>query len=139
MASTAFFQTRARAIDHLGRGQIADAPTAISELWKNSHDAYATQVALHIFEGSPHVAAIVDNGCGMSREDIEERWLVVGTESKATGDVPAKDRLGLDPRPKLGEKGIGRLSAGFLAPVTLLVTKKKRESFVATLVDFRFF
>lgn len=26
------FQTRARTIDHLGRGQIADAPTAVSEL-----------------------------------------------------------------------------------------------------------
>ena len=35
------FQTRARTIDHLGRGQIADAPTAVSELWKNAYDAYA--------------------------------------------------------------------------------------------------
>ena len=34
------FQTRARTVDHLGREQIADTPTAISELWKNAFDAY---------------------------------------------------------------------------------------------------
>ena len=38
------FKTRARTIDHLGRGQIADAPTAVSELWKNAWDAYANNV-----------------------------------------------------------------------------------------------
>jgi hypothetical protein len=35
------FQTAARTVDHLGREQIADTPTAISELWKNANDAYA--------------------------------------------------------------------------------------------------
>ena len=29
------FRTKARAIDLLGRNQIADLPTAITELWKN--------------------------------------------------------------------------------------------------------
>ena len=139
MANTAFFQTRARAIDHLGRGQIADCPTAVTELWKNSHDAYAKQVSLHIFQGAPHVAAIFDDGCGMTLDDILERWLTIGTESKAASEIPKSDRFGLAERPKLGEKGIGRLSAGFLAPVTLLVTKKAKSRFAAALVDWRFF
>lgn len=51
------FQTRARTIDHLGREQIADCPTAISELWKNAYDAYARQVSLHIFDGDMGDAA----------------------------------------------------------------------------------
>ena len=34
------FRTKARAIDLLGRNQIADLPTAITELWKNGYDAY---------------------------------------------------------------------------------------------------
>ncbi len=46
MLSSVSFQTRARTIDHLGREQIADCPTAISELWKNAYDAYARDVAL---------------------------------------------------------------------------------------------
>ena len=32
---------RARAVDFLGRQQVAGIPTAISELFKNAHDAYA--------------------------------------------------------------------------------------------------
>ncbi|MEI6846997.1 MAG: hypothetical protein WCK32_03015 [Chlorobiaceae bacterium] len=41
MVDAIAFKTRARTIDHLGREQIADCPTAISELWKNAYDAYA--------------------------------------------------------------------------------------------------
>lgn len=41
MIESIAFQTKARTLDHLGREQIADCPTAISELWKNSFDAYA--------------------------------------------------------------------------------------------------
>ena len=44
--TTAAFRTRARTVDHLGRGQIADCPTAVSELWKNAWDAYARNVIL---------------------------------------------------------------------------------------------
>ena len=35
------FRTKARAIELLGKGQIADLPTAISDLWKNGYDANA--------------------------------------------------------------------------------------------------
>ena len=35
------FKTRARALDLLGRQQIAGIPTAINELIKNAYDAYA--------------------------------------------------------------------------------------------------
>lgn len=36
MIEFASFQARAGTVDHLGREQIADTPTAISELWKNA-------------------------------------------------------------------------------------------------------
>lgn len=134
------FQTRARTIDHLGRGQIADAPTAVSELWKNAYDAYAKNVALHIFDGSPEVAAIFDDGIGMSRKDILERWLVIGTESKFDeSEATPIDTLGLPVRPRQGEKGIGRLSVAFLAPGTILISKRRNSDFVAVLVDWRLF
>ena len=38
------FRTRARTLDLLGRQQIAGVPTAINELLKNAHDAYADNV-----------------------------------------------------------------------------------------------
>ncbi|MGA7498536.1 MAG: ATP-binding protein [Isosphaeraceae bacterium] len=134
------FQTRARTIDHLGRGQIADCPTAISELWKNAYDAYARRVALHIFDGKMPVAALVDDGHGMSRTEFADRWLVVGTESKVSNNVVSEgDRNGLPPRERQGEKGIGRLSVAYLGPTVLVLSKRRNQPFVASLVDWRLF
>lgn len=140
MIESLAFQTRARTIDHLGREQIADCPTAISELWKNAYDAYAREVALHIFDGEVPIAAIVDNGHGMSREEFVQKWLVIGTESKATStEVDVADRNGLPYRERQGQKGIGRLSSGYLGSLLLLISKRKATPFVATLIDWRLF
>ena len=46
------FRARARTIEHLGKGQIADCPTAVSELWKNAYDAYARDVALYTVDAN---------------------------------------------------------------------------------------
>jgi signal transduction histidine kinase len=140
MIETAAFKTRARTIDHLGREQIADCPTAISELWKNAYDAYAREVALHIFDGEVPIAAIVDDGHGMSRSEFIEKWLVVGTESKASGtETPKPDRNDLPFRPKQGQKGIGRLSSANLGSLLLLISKRIDQPFVAALIDWRLF
>lgn len=134
------FKAQARTIDHLGKGQIADAPTAISELWKNSYDAYARDVALHLYDDDIKCGAIIDNGCGMTFEQLSNSWLTIGTASKTTKKLlPEKDRFGLPDRSTQGEKGIGRLSTAFLAPVTLIVTKKKDSRFSAALIDWRLF
>lgn len=134
------FQTKARTVDHLGREQIADTPTAISELWKNAFDAYARNVALDIFDGPTPVAVIEDDGHGMNRDEFVNRWLVVGTESKATTErTPMEDRNGLYLRPRQGQKGIGRLSCANLGPILLLVSKRRNAPFVAALVDWRLF
>ncbi|MDX8534463.1 ATP-binding protein [Mesorhizobium sp. VK25A] len=134
------FQTKARTVDHLGREQIADCPTAISELWKNAFDAYARKVELNIYDGEDPVAVISDDGHGMSRSELVGRWLVVGTESKATSDsTPIADRLGLPERTRQGQKGIGRLSCANLGPILLLVSKRINAPYVAALIDWRLF
>jgi len=132
------FKTRARTIDHLGREQIADAPTAISELWKNAYDADATEVELHILDGEETVAAIVDNGSGMSPSDFEEKWLTVGTESKIeTNNTGSSERK--FNRQKQGQKGIGRLSCAALGSLLLIVSKQKDHSYVVSMIDWRVF
>lgn len=135
------FATRARTVDHLGREQIADCPTAISELWKNSWDAYAKNVMLRLFAGEEPVAALTDDGHGMRPYDFFERWLVIGTESKISDAKPTaiSDRNGLLVRPRQGQKGIGRLSSAKLGSVMLLVTKHAGDDFVAALIDWRLF
>ena len=140
LAGSVPFRTRARTIDHLGREQIADVPTAVSELWKNAYDAYARRVSLHIYGRTSPVAAIFDDGHGMSREDFVGRWLVVGTESKASDDVTdAALRNGLPPRPRQGQKGIGRLSVAAIGSAVLVVSRKAGHPFVAGLLDWRVF
>lgn len=148
MISTLSFKTKARTVDHLGREQIADCPTAITELWKNSYDAYARRVSLHIFDDKTPVAALFDDGHGMSYEEFVDRWLVVGTESKFQNNVlhdeesrkqEEEDRDGLKKRTKQGQKGIGRLSSANLGPLLLIVSKRKEQDFVSALIDWRIF
>ncbi len=134
------FRARARTIEHLGKGQIADCPTAVSELWKNAYDAYARDVALYTVDANYPCGVLIDNGCGMSPEQIIDNWLIVGTESKSKKKaLREEDRFGISIRQTQGEKGIGRLSAAFLANVTFLVTKKINGSFTSLLVDWRLF
>lgn len=140
MLESASFQTRARAIDHLGREQIADCPTAISELWKNAYDAYARKVELHLFDGDVPVAALVDDGHGMNRGEFESKWLTIGTDSKFNdSDAKSDDRDGLPPRINQGQKGIGRLSCAALGSLLLLISKRRDDPFIATLLDWRIF
>lgn len=140
MIETLSFRTQARTVDHLGREQIADCPTAISELWKNAYDAYARNVSLHVFDDPEPVAAIFDDGHGMSYDEFVNRWLVVGTDSKFDKSTSDKDdRDGLPKRTKQGQKGIGRLSSANLGPLLLIVSKRKNEDYVAALIDWRIF
>ena len=139
------FRTKARAVDLLGKGQIADLPTAITELWKNGYDAYADNLTAEIYlEGykglkSP-LFVMTDDGIGMSNRDIFEKWLVLGTDSKSRAK-PEKDEseetLWKKPRVKAGEKGIGRLSVAFLGSPMLMLTKKIGHPLQAMYFDWR--
>jgi len=120
------FQVRARTVDMLGRQQIAGIPTAISELFKNAHDAYAQNVEVDYYR-EDGLFVLRDDGLGMTREDFEQRWLTLGTESKV-----GSPSLGLPPidplqpkRPVLGEKGIGRLAIAIIGPQVLVLSRAR--------------
>ena len=120
--------TRARTIDMLGRQQIAGIPTAISELFKNAHDAYADFVEIDFFR-SDRLFVLRDDGMGMTRKEFEERWLTIGTESKLNSKampLPPPDTSKIK-RTILGEKGIGRLSIAIIGPQVLVLTRAKRN------------
>lgn len=129
------FRASARTVDMLGQQQIAGVPTAICELFKNAHDAYATSVEVDYFR-SDGLFVLRDDGVGMTAEDFETRWLVLGTESKI--DAPTLARpyqpIDLEPRPMLGEKGIGRLAIGAIGPQVLILTRAQRGDGLGDLV-----
>ena len=138
------FRTKARAVDLLGKGQIADLPTAVSELWKNGYDAYARNLRCNLYlpgykDIESPVFTLSDDGFGMSESDILNKWIVLGTDSKAKGVTlySEEDRFGLEQRIPMGEKGIGRLSVAYLGSPMLMLTKKKGQSCQALLIDWR--
>lgn len=107
----------------LGRQQIAGIPTAVSEIFKNAYDAYATEVRGDYYPARSAVT-IRDNGTGMSITDFLERWLVIGTDSKVADrrETASAPPPGMEPRRQMGEKGIGRLAVATLGPQLLVVS-----------------
>jgi signal transduction histidine kinase len=128
----------------LGRQQIAGIPTAISELFKNAHDAYASRVEVDYFR-SRDLLVLRDDGLGMTREEFEDRWLTLGTDSKVGGPrglkLPAE--LSGERRPILGEKGIGRLAIASIGSQVVVLTRARRgrtlSDLTVALVNWRLF
>ncbi len=129
------FRTKARAVDMLGRQQIADASTAISELFKNAHDAYADHVEVDFFR-SDALLVIRDDGVGMTSDEFESNWLVLGTDSKVSSVAGTESYRPPDKpeRAIMGEKGIGRLAIAFLGPQVLVLTRSKKDGKSDTLI-----
>lgn len=123
----------------LGRQQIAGIQNAVSELFKNAHDAYAAHARVDYFEDAgingEGFIVVRDDGIGMTRADFEDKWLVLGTESK-TG--AAREQIYRPPempeRPITGEKGIGRLAIALLGRQCLVLTRAKRGDGLSDLV-----
>jgi signal transduction histidine kinase len=132
-------RTRARAVDMLGRQQIATIQNALTELFKNAHDAYARHVRVDYFEddgpGGKGFLMVRDDGVGMTQDDFEDKWLVLGTESKL-GDGRSNHYrpLGAEIRPISGEKGIGRLAIALLGRQVLVLTRARRTDGLHDLV-----
>ncbi|HXP52957.1 MAG TPA: ATP-binding protein [Bacteroidia bacterium] len=138
------FRAKARAVELLGKGQISDLPTAISELWKNGYDAYGSKLEaflyLNNYEGLKKPLFIIsDDGKGMTRNDILDKWIVLGTDSKSRNEEEKKgeETLWKEPRIKMGEKGIGRLSVAYLGTQMLMLTKKIGSPLQAVFFDWQ--
>ncbi|MBX4902412.1 ATP-binding protein [Rhizobium bangladeshense] len=139
-------KVRARAVDMLGRQQIAGIPTAIHELFKNAHDAYAERVRVDYIH-SLDLFVLRDNGLGMTKVDLESKWLTLGTESKVGQNDP-KVPVWTGPeelprRSTLGEKGIGRLAIAAIGPQVLVYSRAVRpeglQPAVCALVNWSLF
>lgn len=91
-------------LEHLGIGLYSNIPAVISEVVANSWDADATEVRIQI-DTSAKAITISDNGCGMAKDDINNKYLKVGYRRRETEPtVTARNRN------VMGRKGIGKLS-----------------------------
>jgi nitrogen-specific signal transduction histidine kinase len=117
--STLKFRPSARIIHTIGDHIIKDIYAAVVELVKNSYDADAKKVTVEFLDFIDPVRAkivIRDNGYGMSRDDVLNKWLVPGTDNKSN------IRKSIEDREIQGRKGIGRFAAAILGDRFILET-----------------
>ncbi|KZK96430.1 DNA mismatch repair protein MutL [Pseudovibrio sp. Ad5] len=132
MSEQVYFKTSAGVKDIVGRDLITNDFVAVFELVKNSFDALASRVDVVIED---EVIYIVDNGKGMTRDELLGKWLFLGYSAKQDGQE-AKAIRNLDSIPEdfrsridknrsafAGNKGIGRFSCDRLGCHLELFTK----------------
>ena len=106
----------------LGANLVTSDVVAVIELVKNSYDAYAQNVHLRFIESEQEgrYLEITDDGCGMTKDIIENVWCVIATPYKE--EYPVVSNI-TNQRRVSGEKGLGRLSAARLGQRLRMQTK----------------
>lgn len=128
--STLSFRVSSGLKNIIGRDLISDKYIAIFELVKNSYDAGASKVDISFIKSNKGHDQIVisDNGCGMTYNDIVEKWLFVAySEKKPQNRKKASFRDGIK-REVAGAKGVGRFSCDRLGERLTLITKTETET-----------
>lgn len=124
------FKARSRLMLLLGEQLITDEVAAVSELVKNSYDADARKVRVQLLNVSKKEqgkVVIIDNGNGMTKDQLITSWLELGSISKIRKEgEPARVSENLK-RLYLGEKGLGRLAVHKIGKKTEIVTRRKDE------------
>lgn len=120
------FKTSSGIKNIVGKDLITDRFVAIFELVKNAYDAKASKVLVSFdidngdhdqkFEFTQSIV-IRDNGVGMNRDDLINKWLYLAYSDKKEGKLN-NDRV------FVGSKGIGRFSCDSLGEHLEIRTKK---------------
>lgn len=137
------FEVKSGMKNIIGRDLIIDDNIALFELVKNCYDAHAKNVVI-IFEEDKII--ISDNGKGMSKDDLRNKWFAVAYSAKQDGteddDVRKDSHLNnlKSKRFYAGAKGIGRFSCDRLGADLVLTTSKINEKQISQVsVDWQKF
>jgi len=118
------FKTSSGIKNIVGKDLITDRFVAIFELVKNAYDAKATNVIVSFdfdLESFGRTITIKDDGSGMNRDDLENKWLYLAYSEKQEG-------MSNEDRKFVGSKGIGRFSCDSLGQKLKIRTKKFGEN-----------
>ena len=93
-------------LNHLGLNLYSNSAAVLAEVVANSWDADAENVTIEV-DLRRKRAVVTDDGHGMTRSEVNERYLTVGYQRRTAsgGAVTPKHK-----RPVMGRKGIGKLS-----------------------------
>lgn len=125
MSNALHFSASTSVKNLFGRGLVTDQIAAVFELVKNSFDADAKEVEIIFCDLHSENASLTirDNGTGMDLSDIENRWMVIGTDSKKRDLYSPIFQRALN-----GDKGIGRFSVDRLGAYLHMEAQKRGEA-----------
>lgn len=92
-------------LNHLGLNLYSNTPAVLSEVVANSYDADATTVDITLSQEDGMIE-IVDDGNGMTLDDVNNKFLLVGYQKRNNGEARSLKYN----RSVMGRKGIGKLS-----------------------------
>lgn len=109
------------ALEHLGINLYSNIPAVLSEIVANAWDADAANVKV-VIDKAAETITIEDDGTGMDRDGVVDRFLTVGFKRRAVlGGKTAKGRS------PMGRKGIGKLSIFSIAQIAEVYTVVGKE------------
>ena len=116
-----YFNFSYAALKLLGKNLYNNAANAISEIVANSIDAKAETVYVYInmTDKAHSTIEILDDGCGMSYEDLAEKYVWIGRNKRNDKELSDQDRQNI-----MGRKGIGKLAALYLTNQYYILTKR---------------
>src|SRR5690625_429490 len=94
-------------IEHLGVKMYSNLPNALAELIANAYDADAESVFINLYDnGDEKRIQVIDDGAGMSFEDLNEKFLRIGRKRREEDDRYSPSGK----RKVTGRKGLGKLA-----------------------------
>lgn len=107
-------------LKHLGLGLYSSTPAIVTEIVANAWDADATEVKIDI-DANEDKIVVEDDGHGMTRMEVETKFLNVGYSRRDADPNKTKSKSGR--RSVMGRKGIGKLAMLSLAQSITVVTR----------------
>lgn len=126
MSEKLHFKVSAGLKNIIGKELISNKFIAIFELVKNSYDAGAKNVTIK-FENiyaNDSTIYIIDDGKGMSKQEIIDKWLFVAYSEKKNSTYRDKIKFR---RNYAGAKGVGRFSCDRLGETVELLSKTDKD------------
>ena len=109
------------ALEHLGINLYSNIPAVLSEIVANAWDADAKNVTVTV-DKAKETITIEDDGMGMDRDGVIDRFLTVGFKRRETlGENTPSGRK------PMGRKGIGKLSIFSISQIAEVYTIQGKE------------